>query len=79
MFDVLAKIAIYAISIISPGLQSSALQMASNVSKRTPFALPVFKIDRFTMVIPTFSDNSVSDILRFASITSRLIIIGMIK
>ena len=42
---------------MSPGWQSSALQIASNVVKRTAFALPVFKIERLASVSPTFSDN----------------------
>jgi len=63
---------------ISPGWQSSALQIASSVEKRTAFALPFFRIEMFAMVMPTFSVSSVTLILRFASITSILITIAMI-
>lgn len=38
-------------------------------------ALPVFKIEIFAIVIPTLSDNSVTLIFLFASITSKLITI----
>ena len=41
------------------------------------FALPVLRIERFDIVMPTFSDNSLSEILRFAIITSRFTMIGM--
>lgn len=51
--------------------------MASSVSIRTALALPVLRIDRFEIVIPTRSLSSFNDILRFAIITSRLIIIGI--
>src|SRR5690606_11050434 len=67
----------YSISMISPGLQSKTLHIASSVSNLTPFALPVFKIDRLTIVSPTFSDNCVNDIFRLANITSKLITIGI--
>ena len=56
---------------MSPGWQSRASQMASRVEKRIAFAFPVFKIERFAIVIPTFSESSVMLIFRFASITSR--------
>ena len=42
-------------------------------------AFPFFKMERFAIVIPTFSDNSVKLILRFASITSKLIMMLIIK
>lgn len=64
---------------ISPGWQSSALQIASNVEKRIAFALPFFKIDKFAIVMPTFSVNSVTLIFRFASITSILIIMATVS
>ncbi len=54
----------------SPGVQSSALQMASSVVNRTALALPVFSIDRLAAEMPIFSANSPDDILRFAIITS---------
>lgn len=41
------------------------------------FALPVFKIDKLAMVIPTFSASSFDCILRLASITSRFTIIAI--
>lgn len=63
---------------MSPGWQSKALQIASNVDKRTAFAFPFFRIDRLAMVIPTFSDNSVTLIFRFASMTSILMMIAII-
>jgi len=69
---------IYSISRISPGLQSNTLQIASKVSNLIPLAFPVFKMDRLTILKPTFSDSSVKDILRLASITSKLIIMGML-
>lgn len=60
---------------ISPGWQSNALQMAFKVLKRMAFALPVFRMDRFACVIPTFSASWPEDILRLASITSTFTII----
>jgi len=63
---------------ISPGWQSRTSQIASNVEKRMALALPVFRIDRLDMVIPTFSESSVRLIFRLASITSRFTIIAMI-
>lgn len=66
-------------SSISPGEQSSALQMASNVEKRIAFALPVLRIERLARVIPTLSDNSLSDILRLASITSKFTLIITVR
>jgi hypothetical protein len=49
--------------------------MASKVLKRMAFALPVFKMERFESVNSTLSDNSLSDIFRFAIITSKVTII----
>ena len=60
---------------ISPGWQSSTLQIASSVEKRTAFALPVFSTDKFACVMPIFSANSPDDILRRAIITSKFTII----
>jgi hypothetical protein len=51
--------------------------MASSVLNRMAFAFPVFSIERFAGVIPTFSDNSLSDIFRLAIITSKFTIIGI--
>jgi hypothetical protein len=42
-------------------------------------AFPFLSIDKLAIVIPTRSDNSVRLILRLASITSRLTIIGIFK
>ncbi len=64
---------------ISPGWQSRTSQMEARVSNRTPFALPVFSIDKFTVVSPTRRESSFNDILRLAIITSKLITIAMIK
>ena len=64
-------------SSISPGWQSSARHIASRVVKRTALALPVLRIERFTIDISTRSESSESDILRRASITSRFTIIAI--
>src|SRR5579862_2962220 len=56
---------------MSPGWQSSTLQIASKVEKRIAFALPVFKMERLDKVKSTFSDSSFSDIFLLAIITSR--------
>lgn len=40
-------------------------------------ALPVLRIDRLAMVMPTFSVSCVRLILRLASMTSRLMMIGI--
>jgi hypothetical protein len=53
------------------------LQIASRVENRIAFALPVFNIDKLASVMSTRSDNSESDIFRFANITSRLTIIAI--
>lgn len=63
---------------ISPGWQSSALQIASRVEKRIAFARPFFNIERFANVIPTLSESSVTLIFRFASMTSMFIVIAII-
>ena len=64
-------------SIMSPGWQSRALQIASRVSNRMPLAFPVFSMDRLAWVIPRISANSFDCIFRLASITSMLTIIGI--
>lgn len=51
--------------------------MASRVVNLMALAFPVFKMDRFDKVKPTFSESSLSDILRRAIITSKFTIIGM--
>lgn len=60
---------------ISPGWQFSALQIDSSVENLIALAFPVLRIDRLAVVIPTMSANSLLRILRFASITSRLMMI----
>lgn len=64
-------------SIISPGLQSRAIHIFSKVPKRTPLALPVFRMERFTFDTPTRSASSFSDIFRLAIITSKFITMGI--
>ena len=63
---------------ISPGWQSSALQIDSRVSNLTPFAFPFFKIDKFTVVSPTRWDSSLSETFRLAIMTSKLMMIAII-
>jgi hypothetical protein len=63
---------------ISAGWQFSALQIASNVLKRMALALPVFSIERLASVKSTFAESSFNDIFRFAIITSKFTIMGMI-
>ena len=60
---------------ISPGWQSSSLQMASRVVKRMALALPVLRIERLAVVMPILSASSLDFIFRLASMTSRLTII----
>lgn len=62
---------------ISPGWQSSTSHIASNVEKRTAFTLPVFKLERLTLEIPTFAESSFNDIFRSAITRSSLSIIGI--
>src|SRR6188472_4239850 len=62
---------------MSPGWQSNALQIASRVEKRIALALPFFNTERFGSVMPTFSESSVTLILRFASMTSIRMIMVM--
>lgn len=50
---------------ISPGWQSSALQIAFSVDSRTAFALLFFRIERFASVMSTSPASSVSPFLRF--------------
>src|SRR5688572_27166987 len=57
---------------MSPGWQSNALQMASSVENRMALALPFLRMERLAMVMPTRSESSVTLILRFAIMTSRL-------
>src|SRR5262245_20982298 len=62
---------------MSPGWHDSAAQMASSVEKRIARALPVFRIDRFTIVMPTRSASSVSVMRRACSRSSSLTVIAM--
>ncbi len=57
---------------ISPGWQSSTLQISSSVENRIAFALLFFRMERFAGVIPILSDSSPAEIFRFAMITSKL-------
>src|SRR5262249_8597953 len=63
---------------MSPGWQSSAAQMRSSVSKRTPLTLPDLSSDTFCSVMPMRSASSFERILRRASMTSRLTTIAMV-
>ena len=51
--------------------------MAANVSIRMALALPVFRIERFCGVMPILTASSQDLIFRRASMTSRLIRIGI--
>src|SRR5262249_24589624 len=62
---------------ISPGWQSSAAQIRSSVSKRTPLTLPDFNSDTFCSLMPICSASSFERVLRRASMTSRLTMMGM--
>src|SRR6056297_2900078 len=64
---------------ISPGWQSKASQMDSNVEKRIALAFPVLRMERLAVVIPTFSASSLLFISRLASIMSKLIKIAILK
>lgn len=64
---------------ISAGWQSNALHIAFSVENRIAFAFPDFKIERFAVVIPMVSANSLLFILRFASITSKFTRIAILK
>jgi len=55
---------------MSPGAQSSASQIAARVEKRTAVTLLFLILDRFTLVMPTFSASSFSDIFRSTIIRS---------
>lgn len=61
----------------SPGSHSSTLQMASSVEKRMAFTLPVLMRDMLTLVMPTLSARSPSDMprLRITSSSFRTIAI----
>jgi len=57
---------------MSPGWQSSALQMASSVSKPMQRTLPDFSSEIFYSVMSTSWAKVFERILRFASMTSTL-------
>src|SRR5690606_23396828 len=63
---------------ISPGSHSRALQIASRVERRIALARLFLRMDILAIVIPTFSDSSVTLIFLLASITSMLMMIGMV-
>ena len=50
---------------MSAGWQSRAVQIALRVLKRMALALPVLRIERFAIVMPTRSESSVMLIFRF--------------
>jgi hypothetical protein len=52
--------------------------MDSKVLNLIAFAFPVFRMERLESVKSTFSDSSLSDIFRFAIITSKFTIIGIV-
>src|SRR5829696_4932495 len=62
---------------MSPGWHSSTSQISPSVSKRTPLTLPDFSSETFCSVIPMRSASSFERILRRASMTSRLTMIGI--
>ena len=72
------RITFYLYSKISPGWHSSALQVASRVDSRIAFTLPFFKREMLAIVMPTFSESSVTLIFRFANMTSMLMMIAML-
>lgn len=51
---------------MSPGWHSNTLQIVSGLLNLMAFALPVFRIERFDKVNPTWSESSLSDIFRLA-------------
>src|SRR5215471_16910266 len=62
---------------MSPGWHESAAQIASSVENRIARAFPVFRIERFTIVMPTRSASSVRVIPRACSTSSSLTTIAM--
>lgn len=52
--------------------------MASSVERRMALALPFFRIEILAIVMPTRSASSVTLILRFASMTSMLMMMAML-
>ena len=63
---------------ISPGWQSNALQIDSNVDSRIALALPFFNTEILAIVMPTLPASSVTLIFRFANMTSMLMMIAMV-
>src|SRR6185436_17538693 len=57
---------------------SRALQIASNVDNRIALTLPFLSTEIFAIVIPTRSASSVTDIFRFANMTSMLMMIAIL-
>ncbi len=76
-YSIMTSLLLY--SKISPGWQSKALQIASRVEKRIALAFPFFKMEMFDIVIPIFSESSVTLIFLLASITSTFTMIGMFQ
>lgn len=64
---------------MSPGWQSRMLQMLVSVENLMAFAFPVLRMERLDGVMFILSARSPKEILRFAIITSRFTIIGMIS
>ena len=64
---------------MSPGWQSSSLQMASSVENLIALALLFFNIERFDSVIPTLDASSDAPIFLFAIITSKFTTIGKVS
>ena len=64
---------------MSAGWHCNSLQMASNVEKRIALAFPVFRMERLAGVMSIFSDNSFSEIFRFAIMTSKFTIIAIVS
>ena len=58
-------------------MHARAWHSASRVENRMALALPVLRTDRFCTEIPTLAESSVSFILRLASCTSKLTMIGI--
>ena len=64
---------------MSPGWQSRMLRMLVSVENLMAFAFPVLRMERLDGVMFILSARSPKEILRFAIITSRFTIIGMIS
>ncbi len=64
---------------MSPGWQFRISHTFSKVENLIAFTFPFFNMDTFYIVIPILSDNSVTLIFLFASITSRFTMIAIIQ